>query len=59
MKERLYYEGDIFNPELALPGRFDLSFVLVYLTPLFLIVLLFAAPGWVLWREARTPVAGT
>ncbi len=34
------YEGDIFNPELALPGRFDLSFVLVYLTPLFLIVLL-------------------
>ncbi|MFP1132297.1 DUF3526 domain-containing protein [Asticcacaulis sp. W401b] len=34
------YEGDIFNPELALPGRFDLSFVLVYLTPLFLVVLL-------------------
>ncbi|CAL4869441.1 hypothetical protein MMA231_03733 (plasmid) [Asticcacaulis sp. MM231] len=34
------YEGDIFNPELALPGRFDLSFVLIYLAPLFLVVLL-------------------
>jgi ABC-2 type transport system permease protein len=34
------YEGDNFNPELALPGRFDPSFVVIYLTPLFLIVLL-------------------
>lgn len=34
------YEGELFNPELALPGKFDLAFVLVYLVPLFIIVLL-------------------
>jgi ABC-2 type transport system permease protein len=33
------YEGETFNPELALPGRFDFSFVLVYLAPLFVIAL--------------------
>lgn len=34
------YEGEIFNPELALPGRFDFAFVLIYLTPLFIIALM-------------------
>lgn len=34
------YEGETFNPELALPGRFDFAFVLIYLTPLFVIALL-------------------
>lgn len=34
------YDGETFNPELALPGRFDFSFVLIYLTPLFVIALL-------------------
>ncbi|MBS7778032.1 DUF3526 domain-containing protein [Acidovorax sp. CCYZU-2555] len=34
------YEGEIFNPELALPGRFDFAFVLIYLAPLFVIALL-------------------
>lgn len=34
------YEGEVFNPELALPGRFDFAFVLIYLTPLFVIALL-------------------
>lgn len=34
------YEGETFNPELALPGRFDFSFVLVYLAPLFVIALM-------------------
>lgn len=34
------YEGESFNPELALAGRFDFAFVLVYLAPLFLIALL-------------------
>ena len=33
------YEGEIFNPELALPGRFDFAFVLVYLAPLFVIAM--------------------
>jgi ABC-2 type transport system permease protein len=33
------YEGETFNPELALPGRFDFSFVLLYLAPLFVIAL--------------------
>ena len=33
------YEGETFNPELALPGRFDFAFVLVYLAPLFVIAL--------------------
>ncbi|KQP22929.1 DUF3526 domain-containing protein [Pseudorhodoferax sp. Leaf267] len=34
------YEGEAFNPELALPGPFDFAFVLVYLAPLFVIALL-------------------
>lgn len=34
------HEGEHFNPELALAGRFDFAFVLVYLAPLFLIALL-------------------
>lgn len=35
------HEGEAFNPELALAGRFDFAFVLVYLAPLFLIALLY------------------
>lgn len=35
------HEGEIYNPELALAGRFDLAFVMVYLLPLFLIALLY------------------
>lgn len=34
------YEGETFNPELALAGRFDFAFVLIYLAPLFTIALL-------------------
>lgn len=34
------YASETFNPELALPGRFDFAFVLIYLVPLFLIVLM-------------------
>lgn len=34
------HEGESFNPELALAGRFDFALVLVYLAPLFLIALL-------------------
>jgi ABC-2 type transport system permease protein len=34
------YDGENFNPEVALPGRFDFAFVLIYLTPLFVIALL-------------------
>ncbi len=34
------YDGEIFNPELALPGRFDFAFVLIYLSPLFVIALM-------------------
>jgi len=34
------YDGETFNPELALPGRFDFAFVLIYLAPLFVIALL-------------------
>ncbi|MHA6723184.1 DUF3526 domain-containing protein [Sphingomonas sp. RS2018] len=37
--EAQIYDGDTFNPELALPGRFDFSFVLVFLLPLFVIAL--------------------
>lgn len=37
--EAQLYEGEIGNPELALPGRFDFAFVLVYLAPLFAILL--------------------
>ena len=33
-------EGENYNPELALPGRFDWAFVLIYLAPLLLIALL-------------------
>lgn len=35
------HEGETFNPELALAGRFDFAFVLVYLAPLILIALLY------------------
>jgi ABC-2 type transport system permease protein len=34
------YESESGNPELALPGRFDFAFVLIYLAPLVLIALL-------------------
>lgn len=34
------YENELANPELALPGRFDLAFVAVYVAPLVLIALL-------------------
>jgi ABC-2 type transport system permease protein len=34
------YESEAVNPELALPGRFDFAFVLVFLAPLVLIALL-------------------
>lgn len=34
------HEGEAFNPEVALAGRFDYAFVLVYLVPLFVIALL-------------------
>lgn len=34
------YEGERFNPELVLPGRFDYAFVLIYLAPLFIIALM-------------------
>lgn len=38
--EAQLYESETFNPELALQGRFDYAFVLVYLAPLVLIALL-------------------
>jgi ABC-2 type transport system permease protein len=34
------YDSELYNAELALPGRFDWAFVLTYLAPLILIVLL-------------------
>ncbi|MGK2909059.1 MAG: ABC transporter permease [Sphingobium sp.] len=37
--EAQLYDGEAFNPELALPGRFDFAFVLIYLAPLFVIAL--------------------
>lgn len=37
--EAQIYDGDTFNPELALPGRFDWAFVIVFLAPLFAIAL--------------------
>lgn len=37
--EAQIHDGDTFNPELALPGRFDFAFVLVFLAPLFVIAL--------------------
>ncbi|KHL58541.1 DUF3526 domain-containing protein [Xanthomonas cannabis] len=39
--EAQIYDGDSYNPELALAGRFDYAFVLVFLLPLFVIALLF------------------
>lgn len=38
--EAQLYESETYNAELALPGRFDWAFVLTYLAPLFVIVLL-------------------
>jgi ABC-2 type transport system permease protein len=38
--EAQIYDGETYNPELALPGRFDFAFVLVYIAPLLLIALL-------------------
>lgn len=35
------HEGETYNPELALAGRFDMAVVTVYLLPLFLIALLY------------------
>lgn len=35
------HENEAQNPELSLPGRFDLAFVLIYLAPLVLIVLFY------------------
>lgn len=37
--EAQIYDGDVFNPELALAGRFDFAFLLTFLAPLFVIVL--------------------
>ena len=37
--EAQIYDGDVFNPERALPGRFDFAFVLVFVAPLFVIAL--------------------
>ncbi|MEP9401926.1 DUF3526 domain-containing protein [Sphingomonas sp. VNH70] len=37
--EAQVWDGDSFNPELALPGRFDFAFVLVFVAPLFVIAL--------------------
>ncbi|MDM0018851.1 ABC transporter permease [Variovorax saccharolyticus] len=34
------HEGETFNPEMALPGKFDFAFVLIYIAPLILIALL-------------------
>ncbi len=34
------YDGENVNPEVALPGRFDFAFVLIYVLPLFAIALL-------------------
>ena len=34
------YESESINPELAMPGRFDFAFVLVFLAPLFVIALM-------------------
>ena len=38
--EAQLYESENYNAELALPGRFDWAFVLTYLAPLFVIVIL-------------------
>ena len=34
------YESEAINPEMAMPGRFDFAFVLVFLAPLFVIALM-------------------
>ncbi|MEA9912827.1 DUF3526 domain-containing protein [Xanthomonas campestris pv. raphani] len=39
--EAQIHDGDSYNPELALAGRFDYAFVVVFLLPLFVIALLF------------------
>lgn len=39
--EAQLYDGETFNPELTLPGRFDFAFVLTYLLPIFVIMLLY------------------
>ncbi|RXR07225.1 DUF3526 domain-containing protein [Pseudoxanthomonas composti] len=39
--EAQIHDSDTYNPELALAGRFDYSFVLVFLAPLFVIALLY------------------
>ena len=44
--EAQIYDGDTFNPELALPGRFDFAFVLVFLAPLFVIALFHEGAGF-------------
>jgi ABC-2 type transport system permease protein len=38
--EAQLYENENFNPELAVAGRFDFAFVVIYLLPLFIIALL-------------------
>lgn len=37
--EAQIHDGDVFNPELALAGRFDFAFLLTFLFPVFVIVL--------------------
>lgn len=37
--EAQIHDGDLFNPELALAGRFDFAFLLTFLLPVFVIVL--------------------
>lgn len=37
--EAQIHDGDVFNPELALAGRFDFAFLLTFLLPVFVIVL--------------------
>jgi ABC-2 type transport system permease protein len=39
--EAQIHDSETYNPELALAGRFDYSFVLVFLAPLFVIALLY------------------
>lgn len=38
--EAQIHDGDVFNPELALAGRFDFAFLLTFLAPLFVIALM-------------------
>lgn len=37
--EAQIHDGDVFNPELALAGRFDFAFLLTFLLPVFVLVL--------------------